>query len=168
MFKILRLFNFFGLNFKLLTEFNSFDIISKCSHNFKILTQFQNVDTISKFWHNFKMLNQFQKGLSIENFEWVKCMQNGLDRIFTHFQLYSRMWFVFKARKSQTKPQYLFVLGCEDDLTVTATQRCYPLTFFAERGLTQKRKRAMCVWYAPMNSQKITIKYSNSHTEIVL
>ena len=45
---------------------------------------------------------------------------------------------------------------------------CYPLNFFAERGLTQKRKRAMCVWYAPMKSQKITIRYSNSHAEIVL
>ena len=35
---------------------------------------------------------------------------------------------MINAKKSHTKPQYLFVLGCEDDLSAWARQRCCPLT----------------------------------------
>ena len=51
-----------------------------------------------------------------------------LTDFVSNFQLYSRLQFVFNARKSHTKPHYLFVLGCEDDLSAWARQRCCPLT----------------------------------------
>ena len=68
------------------------------------------------------------KGLRILDCGWAKCVQSGLNRFFSNFQLYSRLQFVFNARKSHTKPHYLFVLGCEDDLSAWARQRCCPLT----------------------------------------
>ena len=37
-------------------------------------------------------------------------------------------------KKSQREPQYLIVLGCEDDLSITAKQRCCPLTFMQKGG----------------------------------
>ena len=75
-----------------------------------------------------KIMWRSQKGLLILDCGWAKCVQSGLNRFFSNFQLYSRLQFVFNARKSHTKPQYLFVLGCEDDLSAWARQRCCPLT----------------------------------------